>query len=92
VLGGDVPGLVRRGDEARAEAIARKRPSPESVSACHAYLASRNGLVTITESKASHWSSGKSAIDATCWKPAHARAFDPHGILNPGKVLPPADR
>src|SRR4051812_47828131 len=47
-----------------------KRPSPDSRSAGHAALASRNGLVSRSASIASQRSSGKSSIGATCWKPA----------------------
>src|SRR3954447_14580666 len=49
-----------------------KRPSPDSLSAPQAYLASRNGLVRSSASRPSQRSSGKSATGATCWKPAFA--------------------
>jgi hypothetical protein len=66
VLGGDVPAL--NGDATRpwADAITMIRASELSVSAGHAYLDSRKGLLSITDSSAFQRSSGKSATDAMC--------------------------
>ena len=46
-----------------------KRPAPDAASDGHAYLASRNGLVSSSARIVSQRSSGNSATGATCWMP-----------------------
>ena len=48
------------------------RPAPDSLSAGHEYLASRNGLVRSSDTIVFQRSVGNSAIGETCWMPAFA--------------------
>src|SRR4051794_3187682 len=49
-----------------------KRALSLSASEGQAYFASRNGLVSSSAMRLSHWSSGKSTTGSTCWMPAFA--------------------
>jgi hypothetical protein len=50
--------------------MATKRPLPEASRALQPYFASRNGLVSMSDTGASQRSSGNSLTGDTCWNPA----------------------